>query len=795
MRNKFRTIERLRELTEALSDQYRRDRSDLQAQITYEHERHERAESRLSEVLTSRSWRITESLRRIVAWIRRDHTGGREPLDQKHVIDESLLSPPSELIQAEQGIYRNLEQTPKNLLTNLAEVRLDAFLSSGASLSFSEPDHPQISVLLILFNRAELTLSCLRSLFADKDTRYEIVIVDNASTDSTSRLLSRIHGITILRNKENKHFLRGVNHAAQAARGKHLLILNNDTELLPGTLIAALTTLESKLDIGAVGGKLILPDGRLQEAGSIVWNDGSCLGYARGLDPTDPVVMFRRDVDYCSAAFLLTPKDIFDRLGGFDIRYEPAYYEETDYCMRLWQAGLRVVYEPSAAILHHEFASSTSMTDATDLHRPHQEIFVRTHKESLKQHHACNTDAILNARFASQRKRKKILFIDDRIPYRAAGSGFPRSHGILTGVVDQGHAVTFFPTDSHQRWEDIYRHIPKDVEVIPDSTPEQLETLLEKRHKYFDTILVSRPHNMKHLGALVRRHPTWFTGVSIVYDAEALFSLRELGSREISGEVISEEERERIIQQEVSLAAPADLVTAVSEREARIFTEHGIRCVEILGHSLHPAPAAVPFEERNGFLFVGPIYEESSPNGDSVLWFLDEVLPLVREALGSSIRFTIAGITRSARIHARAFEGVHIVGVVDDLTSMYADHRIFVAPTRFGSGIPHKVHEAAAHGLPVMATGLLAAQLGWEDQLHLSVADGPEPFARRLIDLYRDPKLWESMRVAALERVKVDCSPERFNEQLNSILADPVTTSGIEKRGQALAVGQPNENG
>ncbi len=795
MRKEFRSIERLRELTKALSDQYRADRSDLQAQVTYEHERHERAETRHSEVLGSRSWRITESLRQMVAWIRRDPVGDIEPLEEKHAIDQSVLRPPPNVVQAEQGIYGSLEQIPKRLLADVAQVELDAFLASGASLAFAEPDRPQISIIMILFNRAELTLSCLRSLFAEKDTRYEVVIVDNASTDSTSTLLSRIHGVKILHNKENNHFLRGVNQAAEAARGKHLLILNNDTELFPGTLIAALTTLESAPDVGAVGGKLILPDGRLQEAGSIVWKDGSCLGYARGLDPTDPVAMFRRDVDYCSAAFLLTPKDIFDRLGGFDTRYEPAYYEETDYCMRLWQAGLRVIYEPAAVILHHEFASSKVMTDATDLHGPHQEIFVRTHQESLKQHHAYSTDMILEARFASQSKRKKMLFIDDQIPSRAAGSGFPRSHRILTGVVERGHAVTFFPTDPQQRWEEIYRHIPRDVEVMPGRTPGQLETLLEERHTYFDTILVSRPHNMEYLGALVRTHPDWFETIPIVYDAEALFSLRELGRREISGEVITEEERERIIQEEVRLAAPADIVTAVSEREGKIFSKYGIRRVEIVGHFLDPTPTALPFEERNGFLFVGPIYEETSPNGDSVLWFLDEVMTRVREALGSSIRFTIAGVTKSARIHARVFEGVHIAGVVDDLTAMYDDHRVFVAPTRFGAGIPHKVHEAAAHGLPVVSTGLLAAQLGWEDRVHLSVADAAETFAGRLIELYTDPTLWKSMRVGALERVGVDCSLERFNAQLDSVFADPVMAKGIEKLAQALVVGQPGENG
>ncbi len=205
MRKEFRSIELLRELTAALSAQYRTDRSGLQAQITDTLERHQRAESRLSEVLESRSWRITESLRRIATWIRSDPVARSDSLDGQRSNDKPTLNPPPDVVQSEQRIYRILERIPKDLFANLAQVQLDAFLSSGASLSFAEPDRPQISVLMVLFNRAELTLSCLRSLFAEKDTCYEIVIVDNASTDSTTRLLSRIHGVTILHNKENNH--------------------------------------------------------------------------------------------------------------------------------------------------------------------------------------------------------------------------------------------------------------------------------------------------------------------------------------------------------------------------------------------------------------------------------------------------------------------------------------------------------------------------------------------------------------------------------------------------------------
>src|SRR5262249_45200719 len=150
---------------------------------------------------------------------------------------------------------------------------------------------------------AELTLQCLRSIVDHGFDRLETIIVDNASTDETANLMNLIDGATIIRNTENRHFVLGVNQAAGQARGEFLLLLNNDAQLLPGALSSVLNTIRHDPAIGAVGGRLVMLDWSLQEAGSIVWRDGSCLGYGRGDDPFAPMYMFRRDVDYCSAAF------------------------------------------------------------------------------------------------------------------------------------------------------------------------------------------------------------------------------------------------------------------------------------------------------------------------------------------------------------------------------------------------------------------------------------------------------------------------------------------------------------
>jgi cellulose synthase/poly-beta-1,6-N-acetylglucosamine synthase-like glycosyltransferase len=283
--------------------------------------------------LKSPSWRLTAPLR----WLKARLTG-EPPINEK--VGEKINKAGGQSLSLAESEPEESTLELKDLFSRLYRVQLRSFLASNSTLELPRSSNPEVSVLIVLYNRAELTLACLRSLTENASERLEIVIVDNASSDDTSKLLDRLRGANIIRNSENLNFLLAVNQAARAAHGKYLLMLNNDAQVLPGTLRSALRTIGSSPDIGAVGGRLILLDGTLQEAGSIIWRDGSCLGYGRGDDPFAPTYMFRRDVDYCSGAFVLTPRDIWNQMGGFDERYKPAYYEETDYCMRLWERGL-----------------------------------------------------------------------------------------------------------------------------------------------------------------------------------------------------------------------------------------------------------------------------------------------------------------------------------------------------------------------------------------------------------------------------------------------------------------------
>ena len=729
-------------------------------------------EELLNQVLRSKSWQLTSPLRWIARQCRRIAALPNAPSPTRPQAGEATDS--VNLLEALPH-----EGEDGSALDGMAMAGFHAFLASDSVLALPTSNEPDLSVILVLFNRAELTLACLRSLCENDQPSFEVIIVDNASTDQTPLLLKRTSGVHTIHNTRNIHFLLAVNQAAKKARGRYLLILNNDTQVLPGSIASALHTINDSDDIGAVGGKIILTDGTLQEAGSIIWQDGSCLGYGRGDDPFAPMYMFKRDVDYCSGAFLLTRRDVFEKLGGFDESYQPAYYEETDYCLRLWENGLRVVYDPNAVILHHEFSSASSTQEATDLQISHRQILVDNHRDTINSHLPPEHTNILKARFANA-GNPRTLFIEDRVPYPTLGSGFPRARSILLSLLERNHVVTLYPMSIlDEEWSIVYQNLPKEVEVMLGYGPELLEDFMQHRCGYYQTIIVSRPHNMELLNPIIQNNPEWFRKTNVIYDAEALFTFREVGLRKLRGETVTEKQEQELLRRETELSWFADTVVSVSEKERKAFMDQGLERVFVLTHSIREVPTPRSFEDRSGFLFVGAIHEESSPNGDSVLWFIEQIFPRIQSALGTEVIFTVAGLNNSVRIRQLASERVRILGCLDHLTDLYDRNRVFVAPTRFAAGIPLKIIEAAGHGLPVVATSLLAEQLGWRDREHLTVAGSADTFAAKCVELYSNKGLWEEIRAAALEQVRMDCSPKSFESQLNAILS-------VGKKGSSL---------
>ena len=250
-----------------------------------------------------------------------------------------------------------------------AVVRVD---QSGGDVTFAadwlrEPHlpKPSVSILIPTYNAARYLETCLRALDETLPRGYdvEIIVVDDASSDQTADVVSRwaarggrVRGV---RNEANAGFIGSCNAGAEEARGDLLVFLNNDTLPLSGWLPPLVRTLVEQPGAGAVGGKLLYPDGRLQEAGGVIFSDGSGANFGKSTgDPEAPLQNFLREVDYCSGALLATRRELFLDLGGFDGRFQPMYYEDTDYCFQVRDAGLKVYYQPESAIVHYEGGSA-----------------------------------------------------------------------------------------------------------------------------------------------------------------------------------------------------------------------------------------------------------------------------------------------------------------------------------------------------------------------------------------------------------------------------------------------------
>ena len=673
----------------------------------------------------------------------------------------------------EKGIVINETLNHKEILTKTYTAYLHNFLNSNTKLKLPTHSQPLISIILVLYNRAELTLQCLISLAANCAEPFEVIIVDNASSDSTKALLNRIEGAKIILNNQNLHFLLASNQAAKEAVGKYILFLNNDAQVLPGSITSAIKTITESEDIGAVGGKIILLDGTLQEAGSIVWQDGSCLGYGRGDNPNQPMYMFRRDVDYCSGAFLLTKRHLFVEKGGFDQDYQPAYYEETDYCMRLWRMNQRVVYDPNVIILHYEFASSKTVNSALSLQTQHREIFLSKHKEKLQHHYSPDPSNILMAR-ETNHYCGRILFLDDRVPHSFLGSGFPRARDILYSLLKLNYFVTLYPLQEdnyyEEDWNTAYQDIPSNVEIMLGYGLTNFEEFIFNRGKYYDVIFISRPHNFKAVQPIIAKQRKLFPDLKIIYDAEALFSLRDISRNKLQGYQVLDADINDALAKELELPRDADRITVVSEQEGKKFTEFGYDQVYTLGHLISVSPTQNTFESRSDILFVGSIPGDDSPNADSIFWFVKEIWPIICKSLGTEINFNIVGLIKSQKILDLRCENIKMFGTVDDLQILFDSARIFVAPTRFAAGVPMKVHTSAGYGLPIVTTSLIASQVNWENGTDLLTADDHLSFAEQCICLYTQSELWQMLRNNALNKINRECSREAFVKNLQKIV-------------------------
>ncbi len=663
---------------------------------------------------------------------------------------------------------KSLANTKEDFI-RLAKRDLQTFLLGQRVISFSSANQYDLSIVIPVYNKAEFTFRCLRNLAEVKDLKLQIIIVNNASEDTTNDLLSKVENIVVINNLENLHFLKASNQGAQRASSKYVLFLNNDAEPQTDALKNALAKIKSDPKIAAVGAKLILPDGKLQEAGCLIWSDGCCQGYGRGGSVDQAEAQYEKVVDYCSGAFLLTSKEILEEVNYFDERFAPAYYEEVDFCLTLQSLGYKIVYLPTAEVNHFEFASA-GMSNAIDLMNRNRLILLDKHQQLLSTKLDRETPAFLSR---SLETRPKVLYIDELLPQIKMGAGYPRANSLVQTIDQLGFFVTVYPllrADYAESWSEVYQEFPRAVEIlIKDNYGiSGLVRTLTERANYYDYVWISRPSTMTEIRKLSPNLEI-FSGAKIIYDAEALFTLRDIAYGKISNAPLNEKDIEQKMSAELKLSQGVDAVSSVSLAEASYFKQTGIKQVEVLGFQHQLTTSTPSFNDRNGLLFLGALHDDFGPNSDSLIWFIEKVLPILKDK-GFTAPLKIIGTNKSPRIQSIKDPQVINIGAVDDLSPSINQAKIFIAPTRFAAGIPQKVTEVASYGLPVIVSELIHQQLGWQVESEYLLGLTPEEFANQVIRLDQDEALWTQLHKNSLARIEQDFSKEAFTNTIKKLL-------------------------
>jgi GT2 family glycosyltransferase len=639
---------------------------------------------------------------------------------------------------------------------------------------FPKIRNPDVSIVIPVYNQWEYTAACMRSLAETQcNATFEVIVVDDHSSDETVKWMNEIKGVTYLRNEKNLGFIGSCNHGAETASGRFIVMLNNDTQVVDGWLDALIETFSRYPDTGIAGASLVYPDGKLQEAGGIIFKDASGWNYGKGDHADRPEYQYIREVDYCSGACIMLENSLFRDLGGFDTHFAPAYYEDTDLAFRVRAKGLKVRLQPAAVVIHHE-----GVTSGTDLNQGAKQYQV-INREKFQQRWRSelehfpdpvnDPDDIAEIRKACDHRLKgRILVIDAYTPEPDQDSGSVRLCYLMDCMKQLGYGVTFMADNRSHAGNYTVSLQQAGIGAVYSRWADSLQQAFTERGADFSFVMISRHYIASNYLSLMKR---FCPKAKFIFDTVDLHYLREERMAELENSLPLKRTAAQTRRSELAVIESADATIVVSPVEKAVLGEAAPRAkVHVISNVHEVTGSQRSFEQRKDIFFVGGY--QHPPNIDAAQWFVSEIWPLVRQEL-PDIEFHLIGSKAPEQVRALNGNGVRFHGFVKTLEPWLDGCRMAVAPLRYGAGIKGKVNMSMARGQPVVATPMAVEGMFAKAGHDVLVAESAEDFAAEVVRLYRDEALWNRVSEAGLENVRqyfsVETATLGLQQSLNSL--------------------------
>ncbi|MEB3341289.1 tetratricopeptide repeat protein [Okeania sp.] len=686
-----------------------------------------------------------------------------ENSENQAVTIESKLA---ELTQNGHGINENVSTTTNQ--TTHSSLTLDP--SGSLKLNTSESENILVSIIIPVYEHHLFTINTILSIVDHTDlTNVELIIADDASPTPVEKVLADLDGLKILRNKNNLGFLKNSNEGMKAAKGDYLVILNNDIKVTAGWLPALLDVFLSHNDAGLVGAKLVYPDGTLQEAGSIVWRDGSAWNWGRGKDALIPHFNYVRKVDYCSGACLMIRRQDWLFLNGFDDAFSPGYYEDTDLAFRVRSMGKHVYYQPHSVIVHYEGISHGKDVNAGI--KKHQIInkkrFYSRWQETLKTHQANGIEPFREVdRYVSAR----VLFIEAEMITPDKDSGSFRTEKMLNILVNLNCKVVFVPDNLLGNQPYLSKLQAGGIEVLHTPFVTSIEEYIKLNGDLFDVVFLCRHYiAIKYIDHIRKYAPK----AKIIFDTVDLHYLREErhAKLEKSNDLMKKARITR--DQELKVIQGADMTLVVSPVEKNELKKMIPDArVDILSN-IHDVCGENPpdFYAMRDILFVGGF--SHPPNVDGITWFIQEIFPSLQAQI-PDINLDVVGSNMPEKLKKISQPGINMHGFVEDLKPFFNQAKIVIAPLRYGAGVKGKVNQAQSWGIPVVGTSVAIEGMYLSDEVDVLIADEPETFVRQIVRLYNNSELWKLISEGGRKNVQQHFSRAKAQETLKEIIFDKI---------------------